>query len=361
MTPTEILIVDSDFVVLSRLNEMLEGNGHEVDLAGTFREAREKMRAGNYGCVVVDHKLSDGSGLDLLSEVKDGDPAREVILITAYANVESAVDALRRGAFDYITKPFANYDEIVHRIQKALEQWRLRKEMERLVADLYAANEGLIQSQADTRSAYRETLIRLALIAEFRDSETSRHLQRMALYSRKLAETVGSDSDYQDRIYDASPLHDLGKIGIPDAILRKRGPLSPEEWEVMKTHPNIGARILQGTRSAVLAMGGEIALSHHERWDGSGYPGGLAGQDIPLSGRIVAVADVFDALTSQRCYKPAFALGESYELIRKQAGRHFDPWLIDALASCLDAFEEIYLANRDEYALIEPMPEGITT
>ncbi len=357
----EILVVDGDFVVLSRLNEMLSAHDFEVDLASTLAEAREKMAENDYGCVVVDRKLRDGSGLDLLREVKALDAAKEVIIITALANVESAIDAIRHGAFDYITKPFDAYLEIAHRIQKALEQWRMKKEMERLVSDLYATNESLLESQENTRFAYRETLIRLAVIAEFRDSDTSRHLHRMAAFSRKLAEAMGRPLAYLEQIHDASPLHDIGKIGIPDAILRKPGPLDAREWEVMKTHTLIGARILQGTRSPVLKLAQEVAIAHHERWDGSGYPQGLAGDEIPLAGRIVAVADVLDALTSQRCYKPAFAFGESLALMRKQARRHFDPALIEVVGDCLGEFEEIYLANRDPDASIEAIPPGTTT
>jgi len=360
-TQPEILIVDSDFVVLSRLNEMLSASDHEVELAGTLAEARDKLGAGDFGCIVVDRKLRDGSGLDLLSEIKRMDPAKEVIIITAYANVQSAIEALRLGATDYITKPFDEYIEVVHRIEKSLEQWRMKKEMERLVADLYATNESLLKAQANTRSAYRETLMRLALIAEFRDSDTSRHLHRMALYSRKLAQAIGMDERYLEQIYDASPLHDIGKIGIPDAILQKPGPLTPDEWEVMKTHTSLGARILQGTRSEVLKLGEELALSHHERWDGTGYPRGLARDHIPLSGRIVAVADVFDALTSRRCYKPAFSFGDSLALMRRQSGSHFDPCLIDVLGDCLGDFEAIYLDNRESDLVVEAMPDNITT
>jgi len=357
----EILVVDSDFVVLSRLNEILESHEHTVDLASTLAEAREKLHAGNYGCVVVDRKLRDGSGFDLLSEVKAMDSAKEVIVITAYANVETAMEAIRLGAFDYITKPFDSYLEIVHRIEKSLDQWHMKKEMERLVADLYAANESLVESRENTREAYRETLIRLALIAEFRDADTSRHLQRMAMYSRRLAEAVGCGGEYLEQLVDAAPLHDMGKIGIPDAILQKPGKLTPQEWEIMKTHTTIGARILEGTRFAVLLLGQEIALTHHERWDGTGYPGRLRHEEIPLAGRIVAVADVIDALTSQRCYKPAFAFHESLALMRKQSGSHFDPSLIHALGDCLVDFETIYEENRDPAVAIEAIPAGTTT
>jgi putative two-component system response regulator len=357
----EILIVDSDFTVLSRLNEMLSASDHQVELASSLAEAREKLADGNFGCVVVDRKLRDGSGLELLSEIKYSDPAKEVIIITAYANVQSAIDALRLGAADYITKPFDAYVEVVHRIEKSLEQWRMKAEMERLVADLYASNESLVAAQENTRLAYRETLLRLAVIAEFRDADTSRHLQRMALYSRTLAQAVGRSADYLEHIYDASPLHDIGKIGIPDAILQKPGKLAPEEWEVMKTHTTIGGRILEGTRSQVLALGGELALSHHERWDGSGYPRGLRGEEIPLSGRIVAVADVFDALTSKRCYKPAFRFEDSLALMRRQAGSHFDPRLVDVLGDCLASFHRIFIENREHGTVEEDMPPGITT
>jgi len=359
--PSEILVVDSDFIVLSKLNEILESHEHVVDLASTLAEAREKLQIGNYGCVVVDRRLRDGSGFELLAEVKELDAAKEVIIITAYANIESAMEAIRLGAFDYITKPFDSYVEIVHRIEKSLAQWRMKKEMERLVADLYSANERLVESRENTRHAYRETLMRLALIAEFRDSETSRHLHRMAMYSRRLAQSLGCDDDYLEQLHDAAPLHDMGKIGIPDAILQKPGKLTADEWVIMKTHTTIGARILHGTRFAVLTMGREIAISHHERWDGSGYPNGLRQEEIPLAGRVVAIADVLDALTSQRCYKPAFGFDESLQLMRRQSGCHFDPSLIELLGDCLGDVREIYEHNLDPGAAIEAIPEEAKT
>jgi putative two-component system response regulator len=357
----DILVVDSDFLVLTRLNEMLEAHDLDADLAGSVGEARDKLSSGPYGCVVVDRRLRDGSGLDLLAEIKDRDTAVQVIVITAFANMESAIESLRLGAFDYITKPFENYEAIVHRIAKGVEQWRMKKEMERLVADLYGTNERLIVSEANTRAACRETLMRLALAAEYRDSETSRHLQRMAQYSRKLAETLGASPEYRENLFDASPLHDIGKIGIPDAILRKPGKLTPAEWDVMKTHTLIGAKILEGAEAEVLVLAREVAVAHHERWDGTGYPYGLAGSAIPLAGRIVAVADVFDALTSKRCYKPAYGLDDSLEVMRRARGSHFDPSVIDALAERLKEFEEIYLAHREQDIVIAPVPEDIRT
>ncbi len=199
------------------------------------------------------------------------------------------------------------------------------------------------------KSTAVDTIFRLAIAAEYRDDETGFHIHRMSDYTAAIARKLGKDESYCDLIKLASPMHDVGKIGIPDAILKKPGRLTPEEFQIMKGHPAKGAAVLAGSNNELIQMAHQIALTHHEKFDGSGYPKGLKGEDIPLEGRIVAVADVFDALTSERCYKPAFSIEKSFGILREGRGRHFDPTVLDAFF----AIEQEVLGIRSYYQGLE--------
>ena len=188
----------------------------------------------------------------------------------------------------------------------------------------------------ELQEAYLDIIHRLIIAAEFKDEYTGGHIQRISIYCTLIAEKLGLDSKTVENIRFTSPMHDIGKIGIPDSILLKKGSLSKEEFEVIKTHTIIGAKILDGSNSEILQMAHQIAISHHERWNGQGYPYGLAGEEIPLVGRIVALADVFDALISERPYKKAYSLEESCDIIRKERGQHFDPKIVDVFFDNLD-------------------------
>ena len=192
-----------------------------------------------------------------------------------------------------------------------------------------------------TKKAHLDTITRLAVAAEYKDIDTAMHIERMSRYSTLLARVLGKDGEYVDMMRLASPMHDVGKIGIPDAILLKPGKLTDAEFDHMKKHTEIGARILSGSDVPLLQMSERIALCHHEKWDGSGYPRGTRGEEIPLEGRIVALADVFDALTSRRCYKPAFTVEKALEIIREGIGKHFDPQIVEAFLSALGEVLEI--------------------
>ena len=195
--------------------------------------------------------------------------------------------------------------------------------------------------------AQNETVYRLGMAAETRDQETGNHLKRMSRYSCILAKAAGLDEEYQNLILNAAPLHDVGKIGIPDEILQKNGKLDEEEWRIMRTHPDLGYQILKGSNAPLLEMGAKIALSHHEKVDGSGYPKGLKGEDIPLEGRITAIADVFDALTSRRYYKNAWELNEVKEYMISEKGKHFDSKLVDLFFKEMPQIMAVYGAYKD--------------
>ncbi|MCG2634352.1 MAG: HD domain-containing protein [Gammaproteobacteria bacterium] len=223
----------------------------------------------------------------------------------------------------------------------------LMRPVEALAGQLAIAlrNAMLVDKLAQSR---HETVYRLCLAAEARDQETGNHLKRISHFARRLSQLQGSDSDYQQLIYSAAPMHDIGKIGIPDSILRKQDGLSTDERSVMDRHPQIGYDMLVGSDSELLQLGAEVALTHHERWDGSGYPARRAGEAIPLSGRITALADVFDALLSRRSYKSPWSQAEVVEYLEQQRGRHFDPALVDHLLSNIGEFIEIHATFPDE-------------
>jgi putative two-component system response regulator len=250
-----------------------------------------------------------------------------VLVLTADITLEAKQRALAAGARDFLTKPFDPI-EVLLRIHNLLETRLLHRDLQ---AQKDALDEQVRARTRQLESAQIEILERLAQAAEFRDDETGHHTQRVGRLAALLAQELGLPADQVDLIRRAAPLHDVGKIGIPDAILLKSGKLTSEEFAVMQTHTTIGARLLAGGGSHLIRLAQEIALTHHERWDGSGYPHGLAGEAIPLAGRIVAVVDVFDALTHARPYKPAWAPTTALAEITRQQGRQFDPTVVAAL------------------------------
>ena len=269
--------------------------------------------------ILLDIMMPGMDGYEVCRQLK-ADPRSEkipVIFVTAKGDIEDEQHGLELGAVDYITKP------VSAPIVKARVSTQLA---------LYNQNHALevkVQERTEELISTRLEIIRhLGRAAEYKDNETGLHVIRMSHYSRLIAEALDFGSDWSDLIFNASPMHDIGKIGIPDNILLKPGKLDKDEWDIMKKHPEFGAEIIGDHPSDILKMSKEIALSHHEKWDGSGYPYGLAGEDIPLSGRIIAIADVFDALTTERPYKNAWTVEDAVKLINDSSGQHFDPKLV---------------------------------
>ncbi|HEX5344528.1 MAG TPA: HD domain-containing phosphohydrolase, partial [Duganella sp.] len=289
--------------------------------------------------VVVDYMMPEMDGLEFLRRFRALPGTQDVPVVVVTADTELSVrhTALRMGANDFLTKP-VNSIEFNVRIGNLLA---LRHAQQQLAARAEHLGEAVCVATATIAAREREAISRLSLAAEFRDNETGAHLSRMSALTRLIAERLGLRRDECDLLCEAAPMHDIGKVGIPDAVLLKPGKLSAEEYAVMRRHPEIGAQILAGSASVLLQAGAVIAVSHHERYDGRGYPHGLAGDAIPLYGRIVAVADVFDALTSARPYKPAWPLARALDYLRAERGGHFDPDCADALLADLDAVRAI--------------------
>jgi putative two-component system response regulator len=282
----------------------------------------------DFDLLIVDYMMPDLNGVDFISQLRasEGKADVPILMITANDQKEVLYQALQAGATDFLTKPVDKI-EFTARVNNMLHLGASRKALANraqwLAEEVRKATLEIVQRE-------RETVVRLSKAAEYRDPETGAHISRMAHYSELIGKGLGmSQADY-DLLLQAAPMHDIGKVGIPDHILLKPGRLAPDEFEVMKQHALFGYEILRGSASRVLQAGAEIALAHHEKYDGSGYPRGLAGEDIPIFSRIVAVADVFDALTSERPYKKAWPLERAAEHLKASSGSHFDPRCVDA-------------------------------
>ncbi|WP_299179243.1 two-component system response regulator [uncultured Neptuniibacter sp.] len=326
-----ILIVDDEPVNLSLLRQVL-GSDYNLFFARNGLEAISRAERCNPDLILLDVMMPEMDGIEACKRLKANPRLTSVpvILVTALSNEENEEKGFAVGAVDYISKPFSPV-LVRARVKTQLALYDRRKELENLV------QERTQELELSQLAAVRM----LGRAAEYKDNETGKHVIRMSQYSRILARTIGWDKTAADLLMHAAPMHDIGKIGIPDSILRKPGALDAGEWEVMRKHPEIGAQIIASqidlvAESKLLRMAKSIALSHHEKWDGSGYPQGLKGEVIPVEGRIVAIADVFDALTSKRPYKDAWSVEKAIELLVDQSGKHFEPELVEAFMSSID-------------------------
>ncbi len=297
--------------------------------------------------------MPGGSGLDLLDQVRQTLPDTAAIMLTAEGDTAKAIRALTAGAYGYLIKPVER-QELLIQVASALERQRLVIENRQYLHELEAK---VREQTRDIRRAHEETIHRLVKASLYRDEETGAHIKRTGWYSELLAATIGWDGERVEQIRLAAPMHDIGKIAIPDAILCKPGRLTPDEFITMQTHARLGAKLLGGSQSPVLRMAHEIALAHHERWDGSGYPSGLRGTEIPEAARIVAIVDVFDALIHDRVYRPALPEAEVLEALRAGRGTHFDPELLDVFMSLLPEMYAIAAAVTDVDQDDEELPE----
>lgn len=347
----KILVVDDEPHNIVLLEGILGKFGHDVVGAENAVVALEMLDR-SYDLVLSDVMMPVMNGFEFVSKIRENEETQDipVIMVTTLSQRDDRLKAVEVGANDFITKPI-DIVELKVRTESMLKQKAQQDEIRSFQIDLHemVENRTLELREALSRldEAHVETIHHLCAAAEYKDEETANHLVRMAEYSRILAENIGLDEKTVQLIHTSAPMHDIGKIGIPDSILLKPGTLTSDEWDVMKTHAIIGGNILSMGSSDYINMGAVIALSHHEKWDGSGYPNGFSGDEIPLPGRICAVADVFDALTSKRPYKEPFSIEKSLEIMKEGRGNHFDPQLIDIFFDNIDEILEIQEKRGD--------------
>lgn len=341
------------------LTRRLTRDGYRIEVAENGRQALEKVALGNFDLVLLDIMMPEVDGYQVLAQLKASETLRHipVIMITALEEMESVVRCIEMGAEDYVLKPF-NPTLLKARVGASLEKKRLHDQEENYRVKIEQQNsllENRVREQVrEISEAQLGAIFAMSKLAESRDPETGEHLERMREYCRILSSYLATmprylgviDKKFIDNIYAASPLHDIGKVGIPDAVLLKPGKLSEIEWVIMRTHTFVGAQtLLQVNReypgNDLIRTGMAIAGGHHEKWDGSGYPYGLKGEDIPLVARVLALGDVYDALTSKRCYKDAFTHEASREIIIAQSGVHFDPVVTAAFLAKEDDFKKV--------------------
>jgi len=363
---TNILVVDDNALNIEAITRRLERDGFHTYKADSGEQAFRILENFIVDLVLLDVMMPVMDGYEVLERIKKTDKWQHipVIMVSALGEQESVVRCIEDGADDYLTKP-VNSVLLRARVNNSLNKKRLYDRDRQYRNELECYNQQLkhkVEMQVkEISSAQMSMIFATSKLAESKDPETGAHLERMQIFCKVLSEYLAKTEPFKDVItpeyieciYAASSLHDIGKVGIPDNVLLKPGKLTDNEWEIMRTHTIIGANTLRAVidkhpGNAFIRMGIEIAESHHEKWDGSGYPFGLKGDAIPLAARILAMADVYDALTSVRCYKEAFSHEKSREIIVQGAETHFDPRIVEAFLNCEDQFIRIKKEFKDE-------------
>lgn len=351
-----VLIVDDESEMRVLLQRVLQKTGHDLLTASSGRQALALLASEDIDLVLTDMQMAGGSGLELLKHIHEEMPGIATLMVTGQDDATLANEALELGAYGYIIKPFRQ-SEVLIGVSNALKRRGLEQEnriyrdhLEEAVkartSELWGAILKLETAEKDVRTSRTETIERLAVAGEFRDEDTGFHVARMSRYCEILARGCG-EQELAETIREASCLHDVGKIGVPDSILLKPGPLLDDERKTMQAHAEIGYRILNGSQSPLLNLAAQIALTHHERVDGTGYPNELTRDEIPIAGRIAGIADVFDALTSNRVYRRAFPLIQAIDMMKLDAGTHLDS---DLLSVFWDVMPEVLSVIKPEAA-----------
>lgn len=315
-----VLVVDDEEPIRTVYRDAIRLSGFQSTAAGSAAEALDILKNIHADVVITDVRMPDMNGIELMGRIREKYDT-DIIVMTGYAEDYTYEKIIALGAKDFIHKP-VNLGELLARLKRVTHERMLVKQRNQAFTEL--------------KEAYIDTVNRLVIASEYKDEDTGDHIMRISRFCSFIAKWLNMPSDFVETISYASPMHDVGKIGIPDKILLKPGKLDPDEFEIMKTHTVIGAKILAHAKPAIIRMAYDIALTHHERWDGKGYPRGLSEDQIPVCGRIVAVADTFDALTSSRPYKKPYPPAVAAEIIKSERGKQFDPEITDIFIEHLD-------------------------
>jgi len=341
-----IQVVDDNERNINICREILEFADFDVVFAENGKAGLELAISKKPDVILLDIMMPVMNGMEMLEELKKDDSLQHipVLMLTAKSSTGDVVAALTSGANDYLIKPFSDEElearvKTLFRMKKAEDQIRNQNEI---------LEQKVQQRTAELNDTRLEIVHRLGMAAEYRDNETGAHIIRMSEMCQVLGALCGMDKERQELLLNASPMHDIGKISIPDSVLLKPGKLTADEWAIMVNHTTVGAKLLDGHDSVLMCTARDIALTHHEKWNGRGYPAGLKGEEIPLEGRIAAIADVFDSLTSKRPYKDPYPLDFAYKIIGEERGEQFDPDLTDLFLNNRNLFEEIKRAHSDE-------------
>ena len=337
----KILVADNRDDNLHLLENILLPLGYQVILAISDEETLKKAKDNSPNIILLDIISSKAGNFEITKKLKENEMTKTIplVMLTGSNEVEDRVKALDAGVDDFLSNP-VDKTELQARLKCLIKvnayNNQMRTFQEKIEAEVAKRTEAMKEGIEKTKIASLDTVYRLSKAAEYKDEDTGAHVERMSHYSSAIARKMGLGEAYVEQILWASPMHDIGKIGIPDRVLQKPGKLDDAEWVIMRQHTLIGAQILKGASADFIKLAETIALNHHEKWDGSGYPNKIKGADIPLAARIVAIADVFDALTSERPYKKPFPLEKAMAIIKESRGTHFDPEVADAFCSIED-------------------------
>jgi len=342
---TDILIVDDTLENLQLLSNILKEAGYKVRPASSGKQALKAIDNKQPDLILLDIKMPEMDGYEVCRILKSQPDTKDipVLFISALTDLNDKLKAFQVGGLDYISKPF-QFEEVKARVSTHIQLKAYQNEMEEKISQGVKELESLSQEIIETQ---REVIFTMGEICETRSHETGLHIRRVAEFCFLLAELAGHKDAWL--IKQASPMHDIGKVAIPDHILHKPGKLTSEEWKIMQSHSELGYKMLSVSHRPLLTTAATIAYEHHEKWDGTGYPRGLKGKEISFYGRVTAIADVFDALGHDRCYKKAWPLNDILAHLKEQRGKHFDPELIDLMLASMDKFLKISHTFKEQF------------